>query len=98
MTGNIIVEDVIYENVNDHGIGPFPPKDSMFRRLTFERNLGLVQSEALVSKEGSSQKGIREPGRRKNISKSKRGSQRKTNSHTPVALGNDMHVCSILYT
>lgn len=94
MTGNIIVEDVIYENVNDHGIGPFPPKDSMFRRLTFERNLGLVQSEALVSKEGSSQKGIREPGRRKNISKSKRGSQRKTNSHTPVALesGNNMKI------
>ncbi|XXG50309.1 hypothetical protein AAC387_Pa02g4344 [Persea americana] len=94
VTGNIIVEDVIYENVNDHGNDPFPPKDSMFRRLTFERSLGLVQSEALVSKEGSSQKGFRDPGRRKNISKSKRRSQRKTNSHMPVALesGNNLKI------
>lgn len=98
MTGEIIVEDVIYENVNDHGTSP-PRNDPMFRRLTFERSLGLVQSEALLVREDSTPKGLREPDRRKNISsKSKRGSQRRTNSRMPVVEGKHIHVCSSLYT
>lgn len=86
LTGQIIVEDVVYENINGDGSGFFPSKDSMFRRLTFERSLGLVQSEALLTKEAT-QKGLSDTDLRKNISsKSRRkGNQRKNNSRTPLA-------------
>ncbi|XP_026387875.1 methyltransferase-like protein 13 [Papaver somniferum] len=55
MTGPITVEDVVYENVDGEGSGVTPPKDLTFRRLTFERSVGLVQSEALVTRESPGQ-------------------------------------------
>lgn len=55
MTGPITVEDVVYENVNGEDAGVTPSKDLTFRRLTFERSVGLVQSEALVTRESPGQ-------------------------------------------
>ncbi|XP_026400862.1 methyltransferase-like protein 13 [Papaver somniferum] len=55
MTGPITVEDVVYENVNGEDAGVTPSKDLTFRRLTFERSVGLVQSEALVTRENPGQ-------------------------------------------
>ncbi|XP_042515863.1 eEF1A lysine and N-terminal methyltransferase isoform X2 [Macadamia integrifolia] len=74
LTGPIIVEDVIYENVNADGSGLFSSKDLMFRRLIFERSLGLVQSEALVITEGCPEKILAETELKKarSLSKSKK--------------------------
>ncbi|CAO2822471.1 unnamed protein product [Amaranthus hypochondriacus] len=47
-TGRITVEDVIYENVEEHLASVSPSKEPVFRRLTFQRTEGLVQSEALL--------------------------------------------------
>lgn len=51
ITGPIIVEDVIYENIDGDNTGLTSSDIKMFRRLTFERSLGLVQSEALLTRE-----------------------------------------------
>lgn len=49
ITGPMFVEDVVYENVADgNNSDPIPSENKMFRRLVFERNSGLVQSEALL--------------------------------------------------
>lgn len=50
-TGPIIVEDVIYENTENENTNLTPSEGKMFRRLTFERSLGLVQSEAFLKRE-----------------------------------------------
>ncbi|XP_043722244.1 eEF1A lysine and N-terminal methyltransferase isoform X2 [Telopea speciosissima] len=71
LTGPIVVEDVIYENVSADGSGLFSSKDLMFRRLTFERSLGLVQSEALVITEVCPEKALAETERKKTSSLSK---------------------------
>lgn len=47
-TGPMIVEDVIYENIEEHLVAISPLKEPVFRRLTFQRTEGLVQSEALL--------------------------------------------------
>uniref|UniRef100_A0A7C9A2R3 Methyltransferase type 11 domain-containing protein n=1 Tax=Opuntia streptacantha TaxID=393608 RepID=A0A7C9A2R3_OPUST len=52
-TGPIIVEDVMYENVDDRLASMFPSMELIFRRLTFQRAEGLVQSEALLMKRTS---------------------------------------------
>lgn len=44
----MIVEDVIYENIEEHLVAISPSKEPVFRRLTFQRTEGLVQSEALL--------------------------------------------------
>nr|DAD23992.1 TPA_asm: hypothetical protein HUJ06_025455 [Nelumbo nucifera] len=78
LTGPIVVEDVIYENGDGDGNGPIASKHSVFRRLTFQRSLGLVQSEALITR-GHSQK-IPAEAERKKVSSSKsrkKGSLRK---------------------
>ncbi|KAG5015370.1 hypothetical protein JHK85_021506 [Glycine max] len=51
LTGSIIVEDVIYENVDSEVSCIFPSGELMFRRLVFERAANLVQSEALLKDE-----------------------------------------------
>ncbi|KAM7261401.1 hypothetical protein ACFE04_008768 [Oxalis oulophora] len=56
LTGPIIVEDVIYEDVDDTVSKLLPSKDLIFRRLVFQRAENLVQSEALLTTEGSSHK------------------------------------------
>ena len=52
-TGRITVEDVIYENVEEHLASVSPSKEPVFRRLTFQRTEGLVQSEALLTNKRS---------------------------------------------
>ncbi|KAL5702867.1 hypothetical protein ACHQM5_028031 [Ranunculus cassubicifolius] len=78
-TGDIIVEDVIYENV----------EDMTFRRLTFQRSLGLVQSEALLlTGEESSQASVVDETDQKKpnpVSKSKKkSSHKKCSSPLPL--------------
>ncbi|GMH28276.1 hypothetical protein Nepgr_030119 [Nepenthes gracilis] len=51
LTGPIVVEDVIYETVDDQLACLFPTQELVFRRLIFLRTEGLVQSEALLTKE-----------------------------------------------
>ncbi|KAJ0988886.1 hypothetical protein J5N97_007242 [Dioscorea zingiberensis] len=53
VTGPIIVEDVVYENFDGDSSIPTLSDATIFRRLTFERSLGLVQSEAFLRKESS---------------------------------------------
>ncbi|KAF6166361.1 hypothetical protein GIB67_034912 [Kingdonia uniflora] len=96
MTGPIVVEDVIYENVDSAISGLIPSKDLTFRRLTFQRSLGLVQSECLLTREeseclltreDSSQNLIGEKERRKTNSSSKskrKGSQRSKSSVSSI--------------
>lgn len=64
---------MVYENVDAAVSRLFPSKDLIFRRLIFERTESLVQSEALLMKEGSSHE-VNEVERKKTrlSSKSKR--------------------------
>lgn len=49
ITGPMIVEDVMYENIAEGNISDhILSENKMFRRLIFERSSGLVQSEALL--------------------------------------------------
>ncbi|KAF4349598.1 hypothetical protein F8388_003782 [Cannabis sativa] len=78
-TGPIIVEDVVYENVDDDVSRIFPTKELIFRRLVFQRSESLVQSEALLTRE-SFHKTVGDSERKKPVSSSKskkRGTQRK---------------------
>ncbi|WVZ26536.1 hypothetical protein V8G54_005080 [Vigna mungo] len=87
LTGSIIVEDVIYENVDSEVNCLFPSRELVFRRLVFERAANLVQSEALLKDEPEAllkdeprpTKLVSETGRKKNNASSKSrksGSQR----------------------
>ncbi|KAI3853853.1 hypothetical protein MKX03_001181 [Papaver bracteatum] len=66
MTGPITVEDVVYENVDSEDAGVTPSKELTFRRLTFERSVGLVQSEALVTREQTDKRKSNSAKSRKN--------------------------------
>lgn len=79
LTGSIIVEDVIYENVDSEVSCIFPSRELVFRRLVFERAANLVQSESLLIDEQSPTKLVSETGTEKNNASSKSrksGSQR----------------------
>ncbi|XP_050372239.1 uncharacterized protein LOC126790137 [Argentina anserina] len=81
ITGPIIVEDVIYETDDGDISRILASKDLTFRRLVFQRSEGLVQSEALLSKEGSKYKAVGEREKKKSNSSSKskrRGIQRRS--------------------
>ncbi|RZB96344.1 Methyltransferase-like protein 13 isoform E [Glycine soja] len=71
LTGSIIVEDVIYENVDSEVSCIFPSGELMFRRLVFERAANLVQSEALLKDEQLPTKLVSETGKKKNNASSK---------------------------
>lgn len=71
LTGSIVVEDVIYENVDSEVSCIFPSRELVFRRLVFERAANLVQSEALLKDEQLPTKLVSETGRTKNSSSSK---------------------------
>lgn len=71
ITGPIIVEDVIYETVDGDISRILPSRDLTFRRLVFQRSEGLVQSEALLSEEGSNSKVVGETERKKTNSSSR---------------------------
>lgn len=49
----MVVEDVVYENSDEDQSSM---TEKMFRRLIFKRNSGLVQSEALLVKDSTSDK------------------------------------------
>ncbi|KAL8106172.1 hypothetical protein AgCh_029834 [Apium graveolens] len=83
LTGPVIVDDVIYENVDDDVSHLFPSKELIFRRLTFERSMGLVQSEALLTGE-ECKKHVNEKESKKSPSSSKskkRGNQKGNSSN-----------------
>ncbi|KAA8548383.1 hypothetical protein F0562_000067 [Nyssa sinensis] len=82
LTGPIVVDDVVYERVDDDFSRSLPSKDLTFRRLTFQRTESLVQSEALLTREGSLKNvGEIEPKKIRSPSKSKkRGNQRRNDS------------------
>ncbi|XP_049932004.1 uncharacterized protein LOC116247429 isoform X2 [Nymphaea colorata] len=63
MTGEIIVEDVVYEETEAHHGDHTVSKDSIFRRLIFKRSLGLVQSEVLLISKDIAETTLN-PGRR----------------------------------
>ncbi|XP_041006981.1 eEF1A lysine and N-terminal methyltransferase isoform X2 [Juglans microcarpa x Juglans regia] len=88
LSGPIVVEDVVYENVDAAVSRLFPSKDLIFRRLIFERTESLVQSEALLMNEGSSHE-VNEVERKKtrSSSKSKRKGARKQ-----IEASNDLKV------
>ncbi|KAI3440829.1 Methyltransf_11 domain-containing protein [Psidium guajava] len=81
LTGRITIEDVVFSNVEGDVSHILPDGDLTFRRMIFQRNEDLVQSEALLTREGSTVKSSGRTDRRKvSSSKSrKRGNQRKTN-------------------
>ena len=81
LTGTVIVEDVVYENVDSEVSCIFPSRELVFRRLVFERAANLVQSEALLKDENSPTKLVGQTGRKKTNSSSKSrkiGSQRRS--------------------
>ncbi|ERN11426.1 hypothetical protein AMTR_s00022p00045270 [Amborella trichopoda] len=69
-TGLIIVEDVIYEE-SPNGTNSIPLKALVFRRLTFERSLGLVQSECLLKEMEPCQKDVAKIAKKKKKSRHK---------------------------
>ncbi|XP_076884267.1 uncharacterized protein LOC143533318 isoform X2 [Bidens hawaiensis] len=97
LTGQIIVDDVVYEKVEGL-LGQLSfSNDLVFRRLTFERSEGLVQSEGLLTSEGSQNKvGGIENGNKKSNSSSKskkKGNDKRKESQLPVVgASNDLSV------
>jgi len=91
LTGSIIVEDVIYENVDSEVSCIFPSRELVFRRLVFERAANLVQSEALLKGELLPEKLVSEPGRKKDnaTSKSRKSGCQRHNvgNYFPLASG-----------
>ncbi|KAL2530193.1 S-adenosyl-L-methionine-dependent methyltransferase superfamily protein [Forsythia ovata] len=88
LTGPIIVDDVIYEKIDDDLSHRIPFNDVMFRRLIFQRSEGLVQSEALLLREGPHETQIDiEKKRTQSASKSRRkGNQKRFGSHAVESL------------
>ncbi|XP_024026102.1 methyltransferase-like protein 13 [Morus notabilis] len=75
LTGPIVVEDVVYENVDGDISRILPSKDLIFRRLVFQRSENLVQSEAILIKEEP----VRKTGGGSERKKSKKkGTQRRS--------------------
>lgn len=66
LTGPIVIEDVVYENADGAVNRPLP-----FRRLIFRRTEGLVQSEALLTRDGTFDKSVYESELKKASSSSK---------------------------
>ncbi|XP_059306195.1 uncharacterized protein LOC132057556 isoform X1 [Lycium ferocissimum] len=96
LTGPIIVDDVIYEKVDDNISRLFDSTDVIFRRLTFQRTESLVQSEAVLSREGSP-KTIADINQKigQSSSKSKKkGNSKRSNSNVSSSdgLSNDLKV------
>ncbi|KAK1287100.1 hypothetical protein QJS10_CPB19g01422 [Acorus calamus] len=84
-TGPIIVEDVIYESATNNE--SLESDDKIFRRLTFQRSLGLVQSEALLVRDKTAESNLSGTERKKNniSSKAKRkGSQKRDSSRVTL--------------
>ncbi|KAK3416988.1 hypothetical protein EUGRSUZ_H02738 [Eucalyptus grandis] len=80
-TGRITIDDVVYSNVEGDVSHILPDGDWTFRRMIFQRNEDLVQSEALLTREGSTVISSGKTDRRKGSSSKSRkgGNQRKNN-------------------
>lgn len=52
LTGEVVVEDVVYESSPSNTGGLSPSDDLAFRRLVFKRTEYLIQSEALLVEDG----------------------------------------------
>ncbi|KAF3629173.1 hypothetical protein FXO38_27834 [Capsicum annuum] len=96
LTGPIIVDDVIYEKVDDNISRLFASEDVIFRRLTFQRTENLVQSEAVLSREGppNSVADITQKIGRSTSKSKKKGNQKKSgsNSSSSDGLSSDLKV------
>lgn len=97
MTGPVIVDDVIYENVDDDVISLFPSKELIFRRLTFERSMGLVQSEALLTGEGCKNTVNEKEQKKSRSSKSKKRGNQKGNSSNVSPINGNVSRSSVMY-
>lgn len=64
-TGQITVEDVIYSDSDDVPRNSKAPKNSVFRRLTFGRSMGVVQSEAFLKHNVPCQMDLKEKVKKK---------------------------------
>ncbi|CAK9136524.1 unnamed protein product [Ilex paraguariensis] len=95
LTGPIVVDDVVYEKIDDNFGCLFPSHELVFRRLTFQRTEGLVQSEALLTREGSQRiVGEIEQKATRSFSKSrKKGNQRRSKSHASPSDGSNSSLC-----
>ncbi|KAH7833760.1 hypothetical protein Vadar_009400 [Vaccinium darrowii] len=92
LTGPIIVDDVIYEKIDDSSC-PLPSNGLVFRRLTFQRMEGLVQSEALLTV-GGSQKVLGETEQKKAHSSSKARKRGNLKRKDPkVSVSDDLSEC-----
>ncbi|XP_031406373.1 eEF1A lysine and N-terminal methyltransferase [Punica granatum] len=90
LTGPIIIDDVVYDNA-DNDISQILPsnRDLRFRRLIFQRNVYLVQSEALLTIDGMAS-AANNPSRADKKSKSKKwGSQRSNESKRSLTIFHD---------
>ncbi|KAK9081157.1 hypothetical protein Syun_030520 [Stephania yunnanensis] len=86
MTGQITVEDVIYEKVDGSLSSSNSSKERTFRRLVFQRNLGVLQSEALLT-EGCPDNNLVEKEKRKTNSMSKLKKKGRQKSSAPITNG-----------
>ncbi|CAH8362673.1 unnamed protein product [Eruca vesicaria subsp. sativa] len=81
LTGEVVVEDVVYESTPSNPGGLSPSADLAFRRLVFKRTEYLIQSEALLVEDGEiidqSQK-----EKTNNASQSKRKGNKKHNQES----------------
>uniref|UniRef100_A0A0E0KPL6 Methyltransferase type 11 domain-containing protein n=1 Tax=Oryza punctata TaxID=4537 RepID=A0A0E0KPL6_ORYPU len=82
ITGPMVVEDVVYENSDEDQSSM---TEKMFRRLIFKRNSGLVQSEALLVKDSTSDKADENNKKSPSASK-KRRNQKKGSSGSKTVL------------
>lgn len=79
------MDDVIYEQTDENISSLFQSDNVMFRRLTFQRTESLVQSEAVLTSEGS-QKNKTDKDQKKNLRSKSRKKGSKTSSDGNVAL------------
>ncbi|KAL8258500.1 hypothetical protein R6Q59_026453 [Mikania micrantha] len=95
LTGQIIVDDVVYDKNDGQPGQPSLSNGRVFRRLTFERSKGLIQSEGLLTSEVS-QKKTSENGNKKSNSSSKskkKGNRKRNDSQLSAAdASNDLSV------
>nr|XP_043614959.1 eEF1A lysine and N-terminal methyltransferase [Erigeron canadensis] len=92
LTGEITVDDVIYEKVDSELGQIFFSKDLIYRRLTFERSENLIQSEGLLTRERSLQT-VSDKNNKSGSSKSKKKGTQTTDSNVSLAADdNDLSV------
>ncbi|PKA59642.1 hypothetical protein AXF42_Ash020243 [Apostasia shenzhenica] len=80
-TGSMIIEDVVYVDTDTPGKEHTTSEGKIFRRLIFERSLGLVQSEALLTHDRRSNSAEKEKKQNSlNLKSGKKGSRKRIDS------------------